>query len=396
MDAKMIARADTYNAFCRDSDAYLEGAKTGPLAGLRFAAKDLFDVKGFRTGAGNPDWRDTHERATATAPVIEHLVAAGATMVGKTVTDEISRGIWGENAFYGTPVNPRALDRVPGGSSSGSASATAAGLVDFALGTDTGGSVRVPSSFCGLYGMRTTHGRIPFAGVLPQAPSFDTIGWMASDAKTFASVSAVLLGRAIGETKPSRLIVADDAFELAEAATAQAIQEALQRTWGGKAKIEHCRLAAEGLEEWARQQGILQGREAWKTFGDWIDACNPRFSFEVADNLLRGTRADEAAIAAASVLRDRVRARVHKLCAGDGAIVLPTTPFPAPRRGERRSTMWALRGKIMGLTCIAGLAGTPQVSLPLGKAANLPVGLSFMAAPGNDELLVGMALASSH
>src|SRR5438876_9020252 len=166
---------DPLNAFCTHSSARLPGAPAGPLAGLTFAAKDLFDIAGHVTGAGNPDWLALHAPAARTAPVVQRLVDAGASMVGKTHTDELSRGIFGENAHYGTPVNPKAPDRVPGGSSSGSAAAVAGHLVDFALGTDTGGSVRVPASFCGLYGIRPTHGRLPLDGVIGQGPSFDTI-----------------------------------------------------------------------------------------------------------------------------------------------------------------------------------------------------------------------------
>nr|MDQ3830771.1 amidase family protein [Candidatus Tectomicrobia bacterium] len=164
---------DRLNAFCQDTDAYLEGAADGPLSDLTFAAKDIFDIAGYVTGGGNPDWKATHGPAERTAWVVRVLVEAGATMVGKTITDEITRGIFGENAHYGTPVNPHAPGRVPGGSSSGSAAAVAGGLVDFALGSDTGGSVRVPSGFCGLYGLRPTHGRIPLDGILSQAPSYD-------------------------------------------------------------------------------------------------------------------------------------------------------------------------------------------------------------------------------
>ena len=168
---------DSLNAFCKDSNAYLQGSLKGPLTGLTFAAKDILDIKGYVTGGGNPDWENTHKVAQNTAWAVDILVKAGASMVGKTHTDELTRGILGENAHYGTPINPRAKDRVPGGSSSGSASSVAGGLVDFALGSDTGGSVRIPASFCGLYGIRPTHGRIPLQGILLQAPSYDTIGW---------------------------------------------------------------------------------------------------------------------------------------------------------------------------------------------------------------------------
>lgn len=274
---------DRLNAFCKDTDAYLEGVAGGPLSDLTFAAKDIFDVVGYVTGGGNPDWKATHEAATHTAWVVSMLVAAGATMVGKTITDEITRGIFGENAHYGTPLNPRAPGRVPGGSSSGSASAVAGELVDFALGSDTGGSVRVPSSFCGLYGLRPTHGRIPLDGILLQAPSYDTIGWFARDADLFARVGSVLLQSEIRAVRPHHLVIAEDTFEVAD----QAVQEALRPAVDCIASlIGHCttaRLASARLSDWSGQQQILQGREAWETARDWIDRVNPRFSFEVAE-----------------------------------------------------------------------------------------------------------------
>ena len=173
--------SDPLNAFCAHSTARLQGAPGRPLSGLAFAAKDLFDIAGHVTGAGNPDWLALHSPASRTAPVVQALVDAGADMVGKTHTDELSRGILGENAHYGTPTNPNAPGRVPGGSSSGSAAAVAGGLVEFAIGTDTGGSVRIPASFCGIFGIRPSHGRLSLAGVVGQAPSFDTVGWFARE-----------------------------------------------------------------------------------------------------------------------------------------------------------------------------------------------------------------------
>src|SRR5512145_1881018 len=195
----------------------IAGAPAGPLAGLTFAAKDLFDVAGYPTGGGNPDWARQNPMPTRHAWAVQRLLDAGATLIGKTITDEVSLGILGENAFEGTPLNPRAPEHVPGGSSSGSAAAVAAGLCDTALGTDTGGSVRVPASFCGLYGIRPTHGRLDLAGMLPQAPSSDTAGWFARDAGTFARVSAVLLGEPIPASLPTRLVVAVDAFGVVDA-----------------------------------------------------------------------------------------------------------------------------------------------------------------------------------
>src|SRR5271163_550339 len=196
---------DPLGAFVPGVDVRLPGRAGGPLDGLTFAAKDLFDVQGFVTGCGNPDWAATHTAAERSAAAVEALLNAGATLVGKTITDEISLGLLGINRFYGTPINPRAPDRVPGGSSSGSASAVAAGLVDTALGTDSGGSVRVPASFTGLYGIRPTHGRFDVSGMMPQAPSSDTTGWFAHDVATFARVSSTMLDEAIPTGLPRRL-----------------------------------------------------------------------------------------------------------------------------------------------------------------------------------------------
>src|SRR6188768_3826585 len=180
-----------------ESGAFIEQftlppTRTGPLDGLTFAVKDLIDVAGHRTGCGNPTWLATHPPATVSAICVEQLLAAGATCLGKTITDEIAFSLLGENHFYGTPLNPAAPDRVPGGSSSGSASAVACGLVDFAVGTDTGGSIRVPASNCGIFGLRPSHGLISVAGVMPFAPKLDTVGLFARDIDILQRATAVL------------------------------------------------------------------------------------------------------------------------------------------------------------------------------------------------------------
>src|SRR5215470_15879037 len=221
--------ADDINAFVPGPRLHIEGRPGGPLAGLTFAAKDLFDVAGYPTGGGNPDWARGKPIPTRHAWAVQRLLDAGATLIGKTITDEVSLGILGENPFDGTPLNPKAPDRVPGGSSSGSASAVADGLCDTALGTDTGGSVRVPASFCGLYGIRPTHGRLDLTGMMPQASSSDTTGWFARDATTFARVSEVLLGETIPASLPGRLVVAVDTFGFADAQSAAALQPMVQK-----------------------------------------------------------------------------------------------------------------------------------------------------------------------
>jgi len=385
---------DPFNAFCRQSTAVLNGAPAGPLAGLSFAAKDLFDIAGHVTGGGNPDWLASHPPATQTAAVVQKLVDAGATMVGKTHTDELSRGIFGENVHYGTPVNPKAPECVPGGSSSGSAVAVAGGAVDFALGTDTGGSVRVPASFCGLYGIRPTHGRLAFEGVVPQAPSFDTIGWLAADAAVLANVAAVLIGFSAHQApRPARLLVAQDAFALSEPATVTALAPAVERLRHLVGRVETRPFSGMPLSEWRKHQNALQSREAWVTFADWIEQTNPRLSFEVAAAFMRGAGVDDATLDAADRFRSARRAEIDALFPDATVICLPTTPFPAPPRGLSRSSMASLRARILTFTCIAGTLGCPQISLPVAELDGRPIGLSILAAPGSDAMLLALARA---
>ena len=301
---------DPLNAFCTDTEAYIQGAATGPLTGLNFAAKDIFDIAGYVTGGGNPDWKASHQPAQRNAWVVQALVDAGANMAGKTATDELTRGILGENAHYGTPVNPRAPDRVPGGSSSGSASAVAGGLVDFALGSDTGGSVRIPASFCGLFGLRPTHGRIPLDGILLQAPSYDTIGWFARDAEMFARAGSVLLHSEIVDKRPNRLVIAEDAFQVADSAVTAALQPAVDAVSSLVSASTTERLAPVNLAAWSAQQQVLQGREAWETAREWIAKVNPRFSFWVTERYLMGRAVTDEEVEKAKVKRRPVIARM--------------------------------------------------------------------------------------
>lgn len=371
----------------------LPGAPHGPLAGLTFAAKDLFDVAGHPTGGGNPDWVRQNPVPTRHAWAVQTLLDAGCTLVGKTITDEVSLGILGENAFEGTPLNPAAPGHVPGGSSSGSASAVAQGLCDTALGTDTGGSVRVPASFCGLHGIRPTHGRLDLTGMLPQAPSSDTTGWFARDAATFARVSSVLLGEAIGRATPAKLIIATDAFGFADPETAAALQPLLDRL---KRLVPDWReedVAPQGLSAWGRAQRSLQPVEAWETFRPWVERDNPRFAFSVARALVLGAGTPDAERGWAALMRREVRGRLQHLLPPGTVLALPTTPFPAPRIGLPLPALNPIRDAILCLCAHGGLAGHPQVSIPGATIAGLPVGLSLLVARGGDALLVATALA---
>jgi amidase len=360
---------------------------------MTFAAKDLFDVAGHPTGGGNPDWARQHRSPSRHAWAVQRLLDAGATLIGKTITDEVSLGILGENPFDGTPLNPKAPEHVPGGSSSGSASAVAQNLCDTALGTDTGGSVRVPASFCGLYGIRPTHGRLDLAGMMSQAPSSDTTGWFARDADTFARVSEVLLGEPIPAARPTRLLVAVDAFGFADADTAAKLQPLVAELSALVDEVREDVLAPPGLTAWARAQRSLQAYEGWLTFRDWIDRANPRLAFSVARNLALAGATPEADRQWAALVRDEARARLAWLLPAGSILCLPTTPFPAPRKGLPLSVLDPLRSRIACLTAHGGLTGVPQVSVPGATVRGLPVGLSILAARGGDALLVAVAKA---
>lgn len=383
---------DAVGAFCRPIGPRLPGAGRGPLQGLRFAAKDLFDIEGHVTGFGNPDWARTHEPATRTAPAVEACLEAGAELVGKTHTDELAYSVNGENAHYGTPVNINAEGRIPGGSSSGSAAATAAGLVDFALGSDTGGSVRVPASYCGIWGIRPTHGRASLQGAMPLAPSFDTLGWFTREPALLARLARVLLTGWRLPMPASRLIVPRDAWAIADPAIRNALRPAQDRLaahFGGSSSVL---VAPEGLDAWVFAFRHLQGREVWQCHGAWVEATRPQFGPGVKERFAFAATVTDGQVDAATKLRLRVRAHLGTLLTRGTVMILPTAPFIAPRRGTPADLLDGMRNRILKLTCIAGLAGLPQITLPAARVNGCPVGLSLLGGPGEDERLLQLAV----
>lgn len=384
---------DRINAFVPGPRAHIPGKPGGPLSGLTFAVKDLFDIAGVPTGGGNHDWARANPVPERHAWAVQVLLDAGAELVGKTITDEVSLGILGESAFDGTPLNSAAPDRVPGGSSSGSAAAVAAGQCDTALGTDTGGSMRVPGSFCGLYSIRPTHGRLDLTGLMPQAPSSDTAGWFARDARTFARIGTVILGEAPGPL-PTKLLVAVDAFGFADPEVADALRpmvERLARVLGTTPREEI--MAPQGLSVWARAQRSLQPVEAWQTFKPWIEQHNPRMAFSVAAGLIAGSQVSASERNWAALMREEARARLRYLLPPGTILCLPTTPFPAPLRGLPMPTLQPMRDRITCLCAQGGLAGHPQVNLPGATVGDAPVGLSIIGARGSDASLIAVAQA---
>ena len=391
------ASAESIGAFCSHGARDIAGSRTGPLAGLSFAVKDLIDIEGYVTGCGNPDWLKGHLAAKRTAPSVRELLDAGGYMVGKTHTDELAYSLNGENAHYGTPVNVRAPGRIPGGSSSGSAAAVSARLVDFALGTDTGGSVRVPASYCGIYGLRPTHGRISLDGCMPLAPSFDTIGWFADSGSVLSRVGHVLLDR----TDPGRyeaadtrgqLRVAESMFKAADDSVSAACLKALPRVASLFASQASVDVAGE-LETWVDALRVILAAEAWQAHGEWITAANPHFGPGIRSRFAWAASIDASRLQQAREVRQRARSRMRDIVGDDRYIALPTTPCVALPISMQVDLLEAARLRIHAFTCLAGLSGLPQVNLPLRQASAPPVGFSLIGPPRSDETLLRMAVA---
>ena len=391
-----IVANDKLGAFCRHTHIELDGAASGPLAGLTFAAKDIYDVAGQKTGFGSPDWLRTHEAATRTAPAVQWLLDAGARLVGKTHTEEMAWSLTGENAHYGTPVNIRAPGRVPGGSSSGSASAVAAGIVDFALGSDTGGSVRLPASYCGILGMRPTHGRISLDGVCPLAPSFDTCGWFARDSNVFERVGRVLLRDNAPAANPRRLLVAQDAFAFADESAMAELKPALEKVAAVIGTPQDVTVGDESLTQWMDYFRFPQGAEAWECHREWVTRAKPRFGPAVGARMAWAATVSPQDVARARARREEITRRMEEMLRDNAVLALPSAPGVALRRSSPPSEVDELRARALPMLCIAGLARLPQVSLPLATVDGFPVGLSLIAARGNDTMLLAITRAISY
>jgi amidase len=384
---------DQLNAFVPHGHIEIDGVAHGPLAGIAFAVKDIFDVAGVVTGRGNPDWLGSHAPAVANAPAVDALLGAGAKLVGKTLTEELAFSVIGSNPYYGTPKNVAAPGRVPGGSSSGSAAAVGGGLVPLALGSDTGGSVRVPASYNGISGMRPTHGRINLDGVMPLAPSFDTVGWFAREPGLFATAGRVLLKDDARGGRPGCALIATDAFARLEPGVEDALRPAIRQIerWLGAA--EAVIVSEDGLDAWYEAFRVLQGAEAWAAHGAWIDQARPRLGPMLQERLrfIRTITADQ--IAAAENARRRIRATLDALLGDDVVLILPSAAGVAPRINASVTEHEAVRTRVIGITCIASLGGLPQVSMPLGRLAAGPVGLSLVAPRGRDAMLLDLVAA---
>jgi amidase len=390
----MLLENDPVNAFVAYPPAEVPSAAAGPLKGFTFAVKDIYDVAGYPTGCGNPIKRSESAEATETASVVARLLDAGARFVGKTHTDELAFSLAGQNRHYGAPVNARASGRITGGSSAGSAAAVAAGLCDFAVGSDTGGSVRGPASFCGLYGIRPTHGRVALDRTMPLAPSFDVPGYFADAPDVFARVAPVFLGEDAAGFEPRRLLRAEDAFAaLASQREAAALAPAEERIRARLGPAERVAVAPEGLAEWYEVFRVIQAAEAWEAHGAWIADRDPEMTPGVRERFEFGSTVTPGQLAEARSRRDSIRRRLEELLGEDAVLMLPTMPMIAPLQDASPAEMQDFRERSLQILCIAGLAGMPQVTMPLASLDLCPLGLSLIAPRGADRALVELAVA---
>ncbi|MCX7933264.1 MAG: amidase [Rhodovarius sp.] len=388
-----LAAAERDGPFIPGPRVEREGAASGPLAGLDFAVKDLYDVRGAVTTYGHPDWGRTHGEAVADAPVVSMLLEAGARLVGKTKTVELAYGLTGENIWHGTPRNPAAPGRFPGGSSCGSAAAVAAGLVDFAMGSDTGGSVRIPASYCGVYGIRPSWGAVTLAGCCPLSPSFDTPGWFAKDAATLRLVGQVLLPAGCEELPKGPLLKVEEAWTIAEPAVARALLPALEAVEKRLGAALPLRIAPEGLRTLYENFRWMQAAEAWASLGGWISRHQPVFGPGVAERFAAARDLPPELAAAGRRFRRSFQARLKGLLAGGAVLVYPTSPFPAPLLSASAAELQSVREMTMSVTAIAGLGGLPEVTVPVARVNGAPVGLSLVSAAGEDLGLLALAEA---
>jgi amidase len=374
-----------------DIETPIRGSAGGPLAGLTAAVKDMYDIAGTRTGAGNPTWFATHEPARRNAVAVEKILAAGAIITGKAICEELFFSVTGINLHYGTPANVRAPGRMPGGSSSGSAAATAAGVCDFALGSDTGGSVRIPASFCGVYGIRPTHDRVDLAGAVAMAPSFDVAGWFAATPGVFRRVGEVLLGGERVDAPISTLIIASDAFAEADAGVVNVGQEFLGRAAAVLPPLRDVQVSHDRFDSWREAFRVVQGYEAWQSFGAFVTAAKPKLGPGIKERIAYAATITAAQADAARSSAAAARARICGLVPPGTVMALPTSPCIAPPVDMPAEAQEAFRVRVQRLTCMSVLSGLPQVTIPAGVVDGCPAGLSFVGWAGGDEALLDLA-----
>lgn len=378
---------DPLQAFVRENHIALKGSGKGLLGGLVFGAKDVFKILGSTWGNGHPEWLRTSCPDEFTSSIITKLLEEGADLVGKTICDELCYSISGENWNYGSPINPHDPRRLTGGSSSGSAAATAGGLVDFAIGSDCLGSVRVPASYNGVLGMRPTYQRVPNDGEVKYCDSMDVLGYVASTPDTFKKVSRVILGEDKEEAKFKKMLIAQDCFDIVDEDVREALQPAVDYIGKQLDSVEKVRVSLEGLEDWVETFRIVQGYEVWESYGGWIRKYNPNLSPGPRERLEWASTITMQEYKEALEKMKKAAKRMEELLPPDTVLCLPTAASVAPLRNTPLEEINKTRLQSSALLCISPLSGTPQVTLPMIKQHNVPLGITLIGAKETDLAL---------
>lgn len=371
-------------------DLDIEGSASGNLSNKTFVVKDYFDVEGFVTGAGSPAWQNTHAPAVSTAPVVTKLLNAGARLKGKACSDELALSLDGINPYFGTPINRQLPDRIPGGSSSGSASAVSCGFVDFGIGTDTAGSIRVPASYCGIYGFRPTHGAVDIDGVVPLGQSYDTVGWLTRDAELLYKVGEVLLENN-SDDKITNAVLARNLFDLIPVEIGQHL------LWASDSIFEHVKRSPDvevtgyTLDICVSTFCIIRSCEAWRNYGQWLEEFDPIVSPTVMARLVEGRTISQEEEQVARKLKSELADYLDDLIARCGVIVLPTAWAMPPFRDTGADELLDNRKKNFRLTSLSIAAGLPQVSIPVEVSPGVKLGLSIIAGRHQDLALLELA-----
>ncbi len=366
----------------------ITGDGTGPLSKLSFVAKDLFDVAGHKTSNGSPDFYNNTAPACESANAITKLLDSGATLMGMAICDEFFYSLTGSNHHYGTPINTKAPSRLPGGSSSGSAAAVAAGLVDFSLGSDTGGSVRIPASFCGIWGIRPTLGRVSLKGGRAMAPSFDTAGWFSSKPVLMPLIGSVLLEGKQSTAEIKRFVVIEDAVNRSDSEIGLAFNSFIEKVFGND--IERAIVAPEGLDSWWEAFRVIQAGEVKVSNLPWVRTHNASLGPGIRERFKAAEAITTKEFKAAQKQREAIKEQIEMIMPSGTVFVLPTAPCIAPKKNADSKTLDSFRSNAMALTCIAGLAGLPQLSIPALSVSGCPAGISLIGAKGMDEKLLAL------
>jgi amidase len=354
----------------------------GPLDGRTVAVKDLFAIAGFPVGAGNPSWLAQAAPEPRDAWAVRALREAGAAVAGIAQTDELAFSLSGTNGHYGTPPNPAAPGLVTGGSSSGPAAAVATAQADIGLGTDTAGSIRVPASACGLYGLRPTHGAVPADGVLHLAPSFDTVGWLTADPALLAAVGSVLLPPGPKPADPPRRLLSP----ISPNGRGRLLGDTL-----GLPIVTDPVLGPDEITDLLAAFRAVQAAEAWSLHGRWITENPGALRADVEARFRAGAGMDPDTTKRAATVIAGYRSRFLDALGPDTWLVQPAAAGPGHARDASPEEKDAWRLATLRRTVVASAFGLPSCVIP--GAVRPPEGLALTGPPGADHALLGAALA---